>query len=74
MSAAIEGGARLGEREAPGEERASRHRGLAPEPAHCDEVVDRRDASGGDHGQPRLHDIPKEVDVGSRERPVARDG
>ena len=58
--------------EAPREERAARHRSLAPELSDCDQVVDRRDAPGCDHRQSRDEYLAEELDVGSRERSVAR--
>ena len=54
---------RLGQREAAGEERAARDRGLAAELPDGDEVVDRGDATRRDHGEPGEQHLGEEIDV-----------
>ena len=67
---------RFGQREAFGMERLADDRALEAPVRRCerrqrDEIVDRRDAPGGDHrGRGRLRDVRVERDVGAEQRAV----
>ncbi len=55
----------LGQREAPGEERAAGDRSLAADLAHGHQVVDRRDAARRYDGQSRAEHFGQKLDIGA---------